>query len=224
MPRHVEVALAALLLAIAAPAASAAPGDRAGAAAIRQATIDLHQAVLAQAPAIRAAQRQFSDDPACATALKGAPDDQSVDLVFEFVLPALIEIEIGPIKAPLAAFSSRLEQIPMRDAKLKSGRAAWRIYAAKFGQFAPAPTDICARLDAWRQAGYPAASRPAIKDPVFEEALGNNKRYDRLDAKLERSGERLRKLGVSKRVVGWWSGDTLLNEVDPPDDLIPEDS
>ena len=81
----------------------------------------------------------------------------------------------------------------MRDAKLKSGRAAWRIYAAKFGQFAPAPTDICARLDAWRQAGYPAASRPAIKDPVFEEALGNN-RYDRLDAKLERSGERLRKL------------------------------
>ena len=132
-------------------------------AAIRQATIDLHQAVLAQAPAIRAAQRQFSDDPACATALKGAPDDQSVDLVFEFVLPALFEIEIGPIKAPLAAFSARLEQIPMRNTKLKSGRAAWRIYAAKFGQFAPAPTDICARLDAWRQAGYPAASRPAIR-------------------------------------------------------------
>jgi hypothetical protein len=224
MPRHVGVVLAALLLlVVAAPAASAAPGDRATAAAIRQATIDLRVAVHAQAPAIRAAQRQFSDDPACAAALKGAPDDQSVDLVFEFVLPALIEIEIGPIKAPLAAFSARLEQIPMRDAKLKSGRAAWRVYAAKFGQFAPAPTDICARLDAWRQAGYPAASRPAINDPVVDEALANSKRYDRLDAKLERSGRRLRELGLSKRVVGWWTGDTLLDEVDPPDDLLPED-
>jgi hypothetical protein len=98
------------------------------------------------------------------------------------------------------------------------------VYAAKFAQFAPAPTDICARLDAWRQAGYPAASRPAIHDPVFDEALANDKRYDRLDAKLERSGERLRKLGVSKRVVGWWTSDTLLDAVDPPDDLLPEDS
>jgi hypothetical protein len=74
MPRHVGVVLAALLLlATAAPAASAAPGDRAAAAAIRQATIDLHQAVLAQAPAIRAAQLQFRDDPACANALKASP-------------------------------------------------------------------------------------------------------------------------------------------------------
>ena len=142
----------------------------------------------------------------------------------EFLLPALLEMEVGPIKAPLAAFSARPEQIPMGDARLKSGRAVWRIYAAKFGQFAPAPTDICARLDAWRQTGYPAASRPAIKDPAFEEALGNSKRYDRLNAKLERSGDRLRELGVSKRVVGWWTGDTLLDAVDPPDDVLPEDS
>ena len=140
------------------------------------------------------------------------------------MFPALLEIEAGPIKAPLAAFSARLDQIPMRDAKLKSGRAAWRFYAAKFAQFAPAPTDICARLDAWRQAGYPAASRPEIHDPVFEEALRNDARYDRLDAKLERSGRRLRELGLSKRVVGWWTGDTLLDEVDPPDDLLPEAS
>jgi hypothetical protein len=225
MPRLAGVVLAALLLlALAAPAASAAPGDRATAAAVRQATIDLRKAVLAQAPAIRAAQNQFRDDPACTTALKGVPDDQNTDLLLGFVLPALFEIEVGPIKAPLAAFTARLDQIPMRDAKLKSGRAVWRFYAAKYAQFAPAPTDICARLDAWRQAGYPAASRPAIHDPVFEESLRNDERYDRLDAKLERSGERLRKLGVSKRVVGWWTGDTLTDEIDPPEDLIPEDA
>jgi hypothetical protein len=224
MPRLPGVALAALLLATAAPAASAAPGDRATAAAIRQATVDLHGAVIAQKPAIRAAQLQFRDDPVCAAALKGVPDEQSGELIFDFVLPALLEIEAGPIKAPLAAFSARLEQIPMRDAQLKSGRAAWRFYAGEYGQFAPAPTDVCARLDAWRQAGYPAASRPVIHDPVFDEALRNNKRYDRVDAKLERSGARLRKLGVSKRVVGWWTGDTLFDQVDPPDDLLPEDS
>jgi hypothetical protein len=48
--------------------------------------------------------------------------------------------------------------------------------------------------------------------------------YDRLNDKIARSGARLRELGVSKRVVGWWTGDTLLGEVDPPDALIPEDS
>jgi hypothetical protein len=225
MPRHAGVVSAALLLlALAAPAASAAPGDRAAGTSIRQATIDLHQAVLAQAPAIRAAQLQFRDDPVCANALKGVPDNQSDDLIIEFLLPALFEIEIGPIKAPLAAFSARLEQIPMRDATLKSGRAAWRVYTALFARFAPPPTDICARLDAWRQSGYAAASRPVIKDPIFQEAIRNDERDERLDAKLERSANRLRGLGVSKRVVGWWSGETLLDEVDPPDDLIPEGS
>lgn len=69
-----------------------------------------------------------------------------------------------------------------------------------------------------------ALLRPKIDDPIFAEILRNDKRYDRQSEKLERSGDRLRKLGVSKRVVGWWDGDTLLNEVDPPDDLIPEDS
>src|SRR3954447_15048930 len=80
MPRHAGVVLAALLLlALAAPVASAAPGDRATAGAIRQATIDLRRAVLAQAPAVHAAQLQFRDDPVCATALKSAPDAQSTD-------------------------------------------------------------------------------------------------------------------------------------------------
>jgi hypothetical protein len=51
-----------------------------------------------------------------------------------------------------------------------------------------------------------------------------SERYERLDDKLGRSGERLRKLGVSKRVVGWWTGDTLLDGVDPPEDLIPDES
>jgi hypothetical protein len=225
MPRHVGVVLAALLLlAIAAPAASAAPGDRAGAAAIRQATIDLHLAVVAQKAAIQASYRRFSDDPACATAIQGAPTDEYAKLIPEYVFPAMIEMEISPLNPALTAFAARLDQIPVRDSKLRSGRAAWRFFAAKFAQIPAPPADLCARLDAWRQAGYPAASRPAIDAPIFDEILRNDERYDRLNAKLGRSGERLRKLGVSTRVVGWWTGDTLLSEVDPPDDLIPEDS
>lgn len=223
MPRHVGVVLAALLLlALAAPAASAAPGDRATAAAVRQATVDLHRAVLAQKPTIKASYDRFSDDPACANAIQGAPKRQYADLIVEYVLPAMIEMELSPLTPAFTGFVGRLDQISMRDPKLKSGRAAWRFFAAKFAQIPAPPADLCTRLDAWRQAGYPAASRPKIDDPIFDEILRNDRRYDRQSDKLQRAGDRLRELGVSKRVVGWWSGDTLLDEVDPPEDLIPE--
>jgi hypothetical protein len=179
--------------------------------------------VVAQTPAIQASYRRFSDDPACATAIQGAPKDQYAELIAGYVLPAMIEMEITPLNPALTGFTARLDQIRVGDPKLRSGRAVWRFFAAKFAQIPAPPADLCARLDAWRQAGYPAASRPAINDPVFDELLRNEERYDRLNDKLARSGDRLRKLGVSKRVVGWWTGDTLLNELDPPDDLIPED-
>jgi hypothetical protein len=121
MPRHVGVVLAALLLlAIAASAAPAAPGDRAGTAAIRQATIDLHLAVVAQKAAIQASYRRFSDDPACATAIQGAPTDEYAKLIPEYVFPAMIEMEISPLNPALTAFAARLDQIPVRDSKLQA--------------------------------------------------------------------------------------------------------
>jgi hypothetical protein len=210
-----------LLLAIAAPSAgAAAPGDRASAAGIRQATIDLHAYVTAQTPAIQAAFDAF-DTPTCQTAIKGMPDEQAPEVLIEFVLPAALQMEFAPIQPAMNAFVAKLDTIPMRDAKLRSGRAAWRVLATEFGKIGPAPTDVCAQLDAWRQAGYPAASRPAIKDPGIEALLrADDKRFDRLDAKLGRAGKRLRDLGVSKRVVDWFTGDTLLDGIELDDNII----
>src|SRR5262249_17983913 len=163
--------------------------DRATAAAIRQATVDLHRAIVAQKPAIQASYKQLRDDPACANALKGAPAQQYARVLPEYVQPALVELEFAPLHPILTGFVARIDRIPVRDPKLKSGRAAWRFFAATFAKIPAPPADLCARLDAWRQAGYPAASRPKLDIPVFDEILRNEKLYDRQTEKLERSGD-----------------------------------
>jgi hypothetical protein len=38
---------------------------------------------------------------------------------------------------------------------------------------------------------------------------------DRVQAKVDRAGRRMRALGVSQRVVDWYTADTLLDEVEP---------
>ncbi len=205
-------ALAALLAA--APATAAAPGDRATAAGFRQATIDLHFTVTQQGPAIREALKQLDRDPACTGALENIPDDQVDDAAVEYVLPALLELEFDPLKRSFAAFAAKLDTIEVSDRELRSGRAAWRELASAFTLLAPPPTDFCARLDAWRKAGYPRASRPKIEDPVFEQLLSEDGRFGHNLQKVERAGRRLRELGVSKRVVGWWTLDTLLDDLD----------
>jgi hypothetical protein len=211
----IAASLTALLAA--APASAAAPGDRATAAGFRQATIDLHFTVTQQGPAIAEALKRLDSDPACSGALENIPDKQVEEAVFEYVLPAVLELEFDPLKRSFSAFAAKLDTISVSDAKLRSGRAAWRELAATFGRMPPPPADFCARLDAWRRAGYPAAQRPKIEDPVYLELLSEDGRIGHNLVKVERAGARLRELGVSKRVVGWWTLDTLLDDIEPDD-------
>jgi hypothetical protein len=214
----IATALAALLAAV--PASAAAPGARATATAFRQATIDLHFTVTQQGPAIAEAVKKLDSDPACTRALEHIPDSQVEDAVFEYVLPAVLELEFDPLKRSFSAFSAKLDTLgTVSDPKLRSGRAAWRELAAAFGRMPPPPADFCARLDAWRGAGYPAAQRPKIQDPVYAELLTEDGRIGRNFKKVERAGGRLRELGVSKRIVGWWTLDTLLDDLEPDDVL-----
>jgi hypothetical protein len=215
----IAAALAGLLAAV--PASAAAPGGRATAAAFRQATIDLHFTVKQQGPAIAEAIKRLDGDPACSQSLEHAPDAQVVELVFEYVLPGVLELEFDPLKRSFSAFSARLETIAVNDRTLRSGRAAWRELAASFARMPAPPADFCARLAAWRQAGYPAAQRPKIKDPIYEELLSEESRIGHNFAKVERAGPRLRELGVSKRVVGWWTFDTLLDDIEHDDLAAP---
>jgi hypothetical protein len=205
--------LAALLATV--PASAAAPGDRATAAAFRQATIDLHFTVTQQAPAIAAALETL-DDPACAKAIRHLPEDQLEETLLGYLLPAVLELEFDPLKRSFAAFSARLDTIEVRDPELRGGRTAWRELAAAFARMPPGPADFCARLDAWRKAGYPAASRPVIHDPVLEDLLSDDD--GRLAMNLEkiaRASRHLQELGVSKRVADWWTLDTLLDDAEP---------
>jgi hypothetical protein len=215
---------AALVPLFAAAPATAAPGDRASAAAIRQATIDLHFTVTQQGPAIQAAVDRLEKDPACTGALEHLPEKQVEETVFEYILPAVLEMEFDPLKRSFTAFMAKLDAIPMRDPALRSGRAAWRDLAGLLVRFAPPPTDFCARLDAWRKAGYPAASRPKIEDPAFIELLGEGNTLDRVDRKLARAGRRLRELGVSKRIVGWWTFENLLDDIEPDEPVVEDPS
>jgi hypothetical protein len=218
MPRPAGVVLAALLLlAMAVPVASAAPGDRATAAAFRQATIDLHFTVTQQGPTIVEALKKLDSDPACSASLDKIPDEQVEEAVFEYVLPAILELEFDPLKRSFSAFAAKLDTIAVNDQKLRSGRAAWRELAASFSRMPPPPADFCARLDAWRRAGYPASQRPKIEDPVYLELLSEDGRLGHNLVKVERAGGRLRELGVSKRIVGWWTLDTLLDDIAPED-------
>jgi hypothetical protein len=103
----------------------------------------------------------------------------------------------------------------VRAGERRGGRAAWRELAAAFARPAPAPADFCARLDSRRRAGYPAGSRPVIHGPVIEEFLREDGRIGKNLEKIAPAGGRLRELGVSKRVVGWWTLDTLLDDGAP---------
>jgi 3-mercaptopyruvate sulfurtransferase SseA len=69
----------------------------------------------------------------------------------------------------------------------------------------PAPADICARLQAWQQAGYPIKDVPKIDDPAFDAVFTLP---HSLNGKIDRAAKRLRSLGVSRRTSRRFTGDT----------------
>jgi hypothetical protein len=211
--RLAAIAACLLAVAVAAPVASAAPRDAAEAAAVRKATIALHGYILAQKPAIEASFRPL-EGPVCVKALRGAPDAQTEALLNDYLLPVLFETLTHPLQNGMTRLVTDLNAAPLSDPVLRSGRAGWRVVAAGFGQIAAPPGDLCAPLDAWRQAGYPAAARPKVNDPGLAALLREDSSLDLAQRKLNRSGARLRELGVSKRVVDWWTGKTLLDDID----------
>jgi hypothetical protein len=221
MPPHLRLAVVSLCLlatAVAAPVASAKPGDKTTAAAVRKSTIALRFYVVAQTPAISASLAQL-EQPACANALKDMPEAQLEDLLFDYLLPVTFEMLLVPLQNGMNQFVAELDQVPMRDPVLRSGRAGWRVVATEFGKLSPPPADPCAPLDAWRRAGYPAAARPKVDEPVLAALLNDDdSAFGSATAKIERSGRRLRELGVSKRVVSWWTLDNLLDGIDVGDD------
>ena len=91
----------------------------------------------------------------------------------------------------------------LRDRILKSGRAAWRKELGPAQRLQPPAEDICTRLDAWRQAGYPVDQAPKLNDPALDELFGQS---DDLEKRIARAGKRMRKLGVRALGRQLWGG------------------
>jgi hypothetical protein len=183
--------------------AQAAGGDRTAAKAFAQAAKELRADVFAQKATLETGVNRLSDDPACLEAFRHVPKSAAEDaaaLFFEYSF----EAQIAPIVPAFRAFVAKLEGVPVRDRKLRSGRASQRRVLRAVELVQPPPADVCAQLDAWRNAGYPADGAPKIDDPGFEAAVALPQRVQK---RIDAAAKRLRKLGVSRRVSRLWTPD-----------------
>ncbi len=91
------------------------------------------------------------------------------------------------------AFRSELANVATADPALISGRAAWRARGRSI-EATPEPEDLCAKLAAWRRAGYPKSTvRKTMRDLDSLAASG-----PRDERKLEAAAKRLIALGVPR--------------------------
>ena len=120
-------------------------------ALLAAASKQLRADVRAQKAALETGTRRLMDDPACLEAFRHVPKRAAEDAtgpIFQYSFEALV--------APIApAFVERLDAVELRDRRLR-GRGAQRRTEWAVRLVQPPPADICARLDAWRRAGYPA--------------------------------------------------------------------
>jgi hypothetical protein len=191
--------------------ATAAP-DRSAAREFVYAAYRLRVAVKAQAPAIEQSAA-IARGPACRKALGGASRRQ-VAAHLDDLVGALVDILTGTLLAPvgpqLAAYQAQLDRIPTTDPVLRSGRAAWRSSMVLYAQVRPLPSDLCARLDGWRAAGYARAARPELQPKAVQAVLSGTRTIDR---KLDAAVVRLRVLGATAGQARRFAGDTLFDGV-----------
>jgi hypothetical protein len=193
-------ALLAVLLA-AAPAQAATP-DRSAARGIAKATKRVQAAVAARRPEMQPAVERWIAEP-CKSALEGVPDGDPAIAALELSFGYFFETALFPAKADLERFGRALGRVKVRDKVLRTGRAAYRRDVRAALQLNPPPEDICARLDAWRQAGYPAEQAPKLADPGLDALYADGEAES---DRIARAGKRLRKLGVKLSVVKAWNG------------------
>jgi hypothetical protein len=204
--QRIAVVVFAGLVALAAAPAARAESDRAAARDFGRAAQQLYAAVGAQRQVVEAGVNRLTRDPVCDDAfrhvpLKRRPYEAAAELVFPYELEALLT----PIQPALRDYVAALDRVKTSDRRLRSGRAALRLSERAVRGLKAAPAGICAQMQAWQQAGYPAQGAPRIDDPAFEALF---KLPESLGKKVGRAAKRLRALGVAKRTARWFTGDT----------------
>jgi hypothetical protein len=196
MTRIAAVSIALLLLA--APAAHAR-SDRTAAKAFARAAKQLRAAVVARRQVVETGANRLTRDPACTDAFGHVPaTGGAYEAAVALVFPYTFEAQIGPILPALDEYVAALGRVEVRDERLRGGRAALRRSVRTARGLRPAPADICARLQSWQQAGYPAGGAPVIDDPAYDRLL---ELPQSLGRKTARARKRLHALGVSKHTA-----------------------
>jgi hypothetical protein len=204
------IALLAVLAAVPRAAAAQAPDDGAAAREFAFAAYRLRVAIKARLPEIQQAAA-ITREPACRAALRGATPDQQrehlddlVGVLFDLLAGAML----APVAGPLQTYQAELDSVPTADPLLRSGRAAWRKSVALYVQVRPLPADLCARLRAWRRAGYAAGARPDLQPRAVRRILEGS---GTVDAKLHIAAARMVALGITEGQARRFAGDTLFD-------------
>ena len=201
--------------------------DRAGARGLAAASKQLRTGILAQKGPLETALLRTEQDPACDQAIRNVPFSESDTRAFEAAADLLHHLPDGgaPVARPRGAraLQRRPRQGQAARPRPALGRAAQRRLQPYYTRLGEPPADICARLDAWRQAGYVPEQAPVIEDPALDELLASSKKIQRLTKKVDKAGRRLRALGVSKRVRNYWSLDngSLFKGIDTGSPSLP---
>jgi hypothetical protein len=207
LPAAVLAALALVAsLAVGAAPASAA-GDRAAARAFGAAADRFHAAAMQVAPEV---QRRFEAilAPRCARAFGAAPR-RVRPIAEQFAAAMALDATLTPLRPAVEAFVGELDGVTTRDRVLRRGRAAWRASVGELDVVRPVPADACARLDAWRRAGYPKDELPAIPRLSAERLEQLDRDSRGAQRRLRRAAGHLRRLGVSRRTARRFAGASL---------------
>jgi hypothetical protein len=191
--RTVKIAYPLLLLALLAPATASAqtppPDERAAARAFADAAGRFTDAI--EAPTERLFElfdQPLRKLPGCPAIAKKHREGALIITVHNANL-----VFARDVTPATRALRSELANVVTADPVLISGRAAWRANGRSI-EAAPEPQDLCARLAAWRRAGYPKSTvRETMRDL---EALGGAGAS--VERKLEAAARRLIALGVPR--------------------------
>lgn len=144
---------------------------------------------------------------------------------------AIISPVVGPTRTAFDQLIADLDEIPTREPTLRAGREAWRQEVAAIRRF-PLIDRPCAKLDAWRTAGYAVAATPPVPFDAIDAYLTPNAEVRRNARRLDAAGRRLQRLGVSaaaaRRFTGRglydpiWDGDEFGDAMPPRTAFLPE--
>lgn len=200
-----RLAALAVLIALAAPAATAAqapPDERAAARAFADAGLRLAAAVQAVEPKIN----RGLAPPRCARPLASRIPRRHLEDAYVLLLVHEFGRIARLVDAPLRAFTKDLHAVETADPALRGGRAAWRharrLYVAT-GAFAD--LDVCAELRRFVDRGFrrtPAMRRTWRLAQAFAR-FGE----DEFDRRIARAVARMRELGVPAAEAQAFGGD-----------------